>query len=174
MNKVEYLATAGQFNGLVHKPEAGWFGESGVKKTPYIRLDLEVMDDPEETGKRISWYGYLSDKALDNTIQKLVDAFDFSGDLNALYTGQDTLAGKLCQFTTEFEEYDGKDRLKVKWLNPIGYAKPPQPSMDGKALSSLLARINGKSKAAALAAKSVMKPSVAVKKDAEQTDDVPF
>lgn len=173
MNK--YLSTAGEFNCLVHKPESGWFGESGVKKTPYVRLDLEVVDDPEESGSRITWYGYLSEKALEHTVAKLTETFDFNGDLNALYTGTETFDGKMCQITTEFEEYDGKDRLKVKWLNPPGYARQAQPSMDEKSLGSLLARINGKSKAAALAAKSVTKPSakpVAAAK--ENGDDVPF
>jgi hypothetical protein len=174
MNQIQYLKTVGRFNGTVHKPVAGWFGESTKNKTPYIALDIEVIDDAEDGGKRISWTGWLSDKALDSTIEKLAQAFGFNGDLNALFQGQMTFEGQLCQFITEIETYEGKDRTKVKWLNPYGYSGSEEP-MDKVSLTSLVARLNGRAKAAALAAKSTMKKdSVTAVQEPTNQDDVPF
>jgi hypothetical protein len=171
--KTEYLKSEGTFECVVSKPESGWFGESGQKKTPYVRLDLTVENDPEESGKIAQWYGYLSDKAIDGTITRLTEAFGFDGDLNALNSGASTFDGMKCQITTELESYEGKDRLKVKWLNPFGYSKTSEP-MDKSSLASLLSRLNGKAKSAAIAAKSTMKSNPSQPPVHRDDSDVPF
>src|SRR5207247_1435034 len=110
----ELLNEAGEFAVIVRKPSGGWFGESPERQTPFIQLLLEVTDDSRRT---IPWYGWLSDAAFENTIKRLADVFGFDGDLASLHEGKQTLEGRACRITTEFEEYKGKQKLKVKWLN---------------------------------------------------------
>lgn len=152
MNK-EYLDLAGSFECVVEPPgEAGWFGESGEKATPYIRIPLRVSDGPYR-GKVHVWQGWLSDAAFDNTIRRLKEVFGFNGDLNSLYDGRQTLAGKPCNISTEMETYNGKLRCKVAWLNPPGGGGGAKP-MDQAKLSSLLGRLSGRAKAVAATAQS--------------------
>lgn len=108
------LNEEGEFACVVRKPSSGWFGESAEKRTPFIQLLLEVNDQSHRT---ILWFGWLSDGAFDNTIKRLAEVFGFDGDLIALNQGQQTLEGRGCHITTEFEEYKGKQKCKVKWLN---------------------------------------------------------
>ena len=181
--KKQYLKCEGDFNFIAHKPESGWFGESGVIKTPFIEISLEVVDDPEEAGKFVTWYGYLSEKnvpgkrnALEITIETLTNTFGFDGDLNALYNGTTSFDLMPCCGTTAIETYEGKERVKICWLNPAGYQRGRE-SLDKGSITSLLSRINGPSKRIALAAQSVTKqPKAAVPavKTGPSEDDVPF
>lgn len=164
----EHLSEAGSFEVTVQEPTAGWFGESGEKQTPYIRLPL-LTDD----GKFIAWYGWLSERATDNTVARLAEAFGFDGDFNALYKGKTTLAGKRCNITTEMEEYNGKTRCKVAFLNPSG-GSAPKPMEEAKVLS-LLAKVTPRAKAVAKATpKPTPQPPAPVAPTPPVDDDVPF
>lgn len=174
----QYLNMAGSFECVVETPEAGWFGESEQKKTPFIRVPLRVTEG-ECAGQVIPWYGWLSDKAVDNTTKRLAEAFGFDGDYNALHTGKTTLVGGACNIETEMESYTDssgnlKDRCKVKWLNPAGGggAKP----LDAAKVQSIVSRISARSKAVAKAAKAAAPVAVAPKPvgTSPEGDDVPF
>lgn len=179
-----YLKSEGDFEVIVSKPKAGWLGQSKEKGTPYVLLQLTVDNDPEEDGKQIQWHGYLSDKAISNTIDTLVACFNFDGDLNSLYAGGQTLEGLRCKIVVEQEEYEGKSRYKVKWMNPIDYVHAPK-SIAPETAKMLIAGLNGKTKAAALEAKAnqgkveekararlPLAPASAF--SASEEDDVPF
>lgn len=144
-----YLKSVGSFNCVVEAPEAGWFGEKGDNNTPFIRIPIAVTEDGPDKGCIAVWYGWLSEKALDNTIARLKEVFNFNGDLIALHEGKVTLTGMECNITTEEETFEGKARIKVAWLNPPGGggAKP----MDHNKVVSLLSKLNSRSKAIAKA-----------------------
>lgn len=174
----EYLQSSGEYLVVASKPTTGWFGQSKEKQTPYIQIRFTVEEGVDE-GKEITWFGYLSEKAIYRTIEVLVAAFGFSGNLNDLYTGKITFDGMQARITTEIETYAGKDRCKVKWLNPAAYSGPP--AIDDSTAKMLIAGLNNRAMAAAAAARaSGLEPknggpsSVAKVSGESPEDDVPF
>jgi hypothetical protein len=148
MDHDKYLQVAGSFECIVEKPQAGWFGETGDRKTPFIRIPCRVTEGPQK-GKRITFSGWISEAALDNTVAALTKTFGFDGDLYSLHIGKITLAGMPCNITTEVETYQGRPRCKAKWLNPPGRggAKPMDEAKVNSILKSLLSRSKAVAKA---------------------------
>lgn len=171
----QYLNAAGSFECEVVEPENGWFGESGEKQTPYIRIPVVVLDG-ENKGRSAVWQGWLSPKAFDNTIARISEIFTWDGDLANLHLQKTTLAGQRCNIQTEMQEYNGKTMCKVAWLNPPGGGKAKP--MDAEKVAGLLKQLNAKSKAIAKNTKHVASPSpnTAPPESAPPPadDDVPF
>jgi hypothetical protein len=182
----EYLKTEGTFEAVAFKPASGWLNKSKEKGTPYIQVGLRVVNDVADEGKIAFWNGYLTDAAIERTVDILVECFNFDGDINKLIHGETTFADLPCQFTTEIEEYKGKGQLKVKWLNPHGYVF--QGAMLGDDdVKSIVALVGSKVKTAAVLAKanagsmkpeakpaSKVKPPVSDSQPPPPEDDVPF
>lgn len=170
---VKYLNQVGSFECIVQEPEAGWIGEQGEKKTPFVRIPL-MVNEGENKGEVTIYKAWLSDGAFDNTIRRLAEVFGFDGDLATLNSGAQTLAGLPCNITTEMENYQGKDRLKVAWLNPPGGggAKP----LEAAKVQSILGKLNAKAKAIAKSVKAAAPVGAPVKvaDPAGESDDVPF
>jgi hypothetical protein len=137
---MKYLNTEGSFEAIITEPSAGWIGEAGQNASPFIRIPVQVTEDGPEKGAIGIWQGYLTDDAFEKTIKRLAEALGFNGDLYSLTTGKQTLVGKPCNITTKFEEYNGKTRCKIAWLNAPGGggAKPLEP----RKLDSLLNKLN--------------------------------
>ena len=155
---MKYINSEGSFECVVTEPSAGWIGESEEKGTPFIRVPIQVTGDGPEKGAGAVWQGWLSNAAFENTIKRLVEVFGFNGDLASLATGKQTLTGKPCSITTEFETYEGKKRCKIKWLNaPGGGAAKP---MEQRKLDALLARLTPQAMAIAggVKAEEAVKP----------------
>lgn len=136
----------GKFNCIVLAPVNGWFGEAGQNNTPFIRIPLRVTDPGECHGEIIDFAGWLSDRALEKTIARVAEVFDWDGDLEALADLLDTgpFVGKACSIVTEEEHHNGDKRVKIKWLNRAG-----PPPMERNAAMSLAQRLNARAKAAA-------------------------
>jgi hypothetical protein len=87
--------------------------------TPHIAVLFENVS----SGDRITWYGYLSDKALERTITSLEvlgwDAAAHGGQIDRLH-GTDVLVGHEAEIVVEMEVYEGKANPKVKWVNAVG------------------------------------------------------
>jgi len=207
----KYLSKAGKYMAVVKRPPNGWFGEIGEKKTPFIRLPLIVQENAEmetddQIGKEIVWRGFITEAAVGRTVKALVKAFGWNGDLAALAADQyltafenpdmvtlengkttdsDPFTGKTCKITCEEEEYDGKTRVVIKWLNP---AEAQEPSvMDHGSLKSIVAGVAEIAKNAAKEALDEQKtekpksskpaPNVRKreeKKTDEDGDEIPF
>lgn len=109
------LTQEGRFSAIATKAE---FGEAQTG-TPYIRIGFEA-----EQGTITAWL-YLSEKAFDRTVKVLREVFGFDDNFDTL-AGQ--VEGKKCSIVTELEtDNQGKDRLRVKWINAEGGAKAPAP-----------------------------------------------
>lgn len=161
----KYLTKAGKYIAVVKRPPNGWFGEVGEKKTPFIRLPLIIQEAQEtetedQIGTEAVWRGFITEAAVGRTVKALAKAFNWNGDLAALAADQyltafdnpdmvtlekgkttdsDPFTGKSCRITCEEEEYDGKKRVVIKWLNP---SEGQEPSvMDQKSLKSILAGV---------------------------------
>jgi len=124
------------------------FGES-QNGTPYLELQFST-----DQGEHITGWLYLSEKALPGSLRTLREAFEFDGNFEAVI---DQVAGKPCSLTVETEEYEGKERLRVKWINAPRTSKPiDNQGQFLKALSAKAARIPREApKAAAPTRKSV-------------------
>jgi len=145
MTENEYLETAGKFPCVVVEPTSGYLVTRGSKETPAIRLPLLINDGPQE-GKKITWFGYLTDASVEFTIRAMAEALGFDGDLAALQDGRTVLGGTICQVVAEWDEWEGEKRLKAKYINPAGVSAP---KLDDSSAASIIDSIGGKAKAIA-------------------------
>lgn len=121
-----YVSAPGIYTAKVKQPGNGWLCTT-TKGTDFIRLPLLIDDTAsDQHGREIVWQGWLTEKGAERTAKTLDEAFGREWDIPTLNAGKAPWVGKQCRITVEAEEgEDGKVRLKVKWLNPIGSA--PQP-----------------------------------------------
>lgn len=150
-------------------------GKSGTG-TPHIAVSFE-----NEAGDRITWYGYLSEKALDRTVESLqILGWDFQADNGLIdrLNGTDTLVNNMAEIVVEHEVYEGKINAKVKWVNAVGGGLAAAiPDSDAATLAaSLRARIMTSKKVA-----PSTRPSAAASSPAgvgagndDELDDLPF
>lgn len=152
------LDTEGKFTAIVIEDPGNGLFEAGDKQTPGIRLWLAITDDGPDKGKVIDWTGWLTDGAFENTNKALTEAFGFDGDYGAFSANGNLFQHKECSITTEFEEYKGKSRLKVRWLNPVGGGAPAP--LDPAAARGLAAKLTAR---AAALRKAAGQPAPAAK-----------
>ena len=92
--------------------------KSGQKQTPCVAVVFE-----DEVGDTITYWGYLTDAALEYTMKSLAamgwDSAKHDGRIDTL-DGTDLLVGHKVEIVVDEEEYDGKVRAKVKFVNEIG------------------------------------------------------
>jgi hypothetical protein len=101
----------GTYAGTVSEPTYGWLGESKTG-TRFIRVPVTIETEGAQRGKTIDWYGYLSEKTQDRTIEALENCFGIDWDWNNI-----TFAGKEVEVVVEQDDYNGKVSFKAKWLN---------------------------------------------------------
>lgn len=144
-----YIDEVGSFRCQVVEPQAGWIGETEEKKTPFIRIPC-VVNDPESSqhGREIVHTMWLSDGAVDRTVKDLAEIFGWDGNLEALAAGEG-FTGQECVIVTESEEYNGKTRIKSKWINSIDRAPT---AMAKEKVASLISKLNSRTKAIAKSA----------------------
>lgn len=100
------INTAGRHAATVKSAE---FGES-KNGTPFLQIEFQS----EDGDSAITGWLYLSEKALENSVRTLRAAFQFDGNFETVV---EQIQDKPCSVTVESEEYEGKDRMKVKWIN---------------------------------------------------------
>jgi len=113
-------------------------GQSEAGK-PYITLNFVRKED------NATAVGFLSltdkndpNKLSEFTFKTLLDAFKFDGDFERI---NEQVIGKDCSIVTQFEDRNGKELLRVQYINPLSSARPLE---DG---SSLLKRLSAQAKA---------------------------
>ncbi len=156
----KYIDEAGSYRCQVTEPPGGeWFGESKEKNTPYIAIRCVVNEpDSSQHGAEITYHAWLTEGALDRTVKDLGEIFGWNGDMAALAGGEVSFVGQECVIVTEAEEYDGKTRIRAKWLNSVDRQAPV---MAKEKVAGLIARLNAKTKAIAKAAGTSTRPAVA-------------
>lgn len=100
----------------------------------WVFLDGPFKDDT------ITSYGSLSDAAIDRTIEGMRHA-GWEGDNLADLS---TIKGKVARLVIEEEEWNGKIKQKVAWINGLGGEGPAVKSenvVDGKQAEQLAARM---------------------------------
>jgi hypothetical protein len=113
-------------------------GETSTGK-PQVGIEFELLDHP---GQTINYFGYFTDETFSRTVESLRACGWSSDDLSDL-TGIDTNEVSL---VVEHEEYDGKTRAKVRWVNRTGglALKAQMPADKAKAFG---AQMKGRIKA---------------------------
>lgn len=168
----QFLKQAGTFKATVEAlPEGGSYFYLSKEGTDGIRIPL-IVTTPE--GEFIAdWYGWLTEAAMDRTIQTLAKVFGFNGDLVALQAGKISFEGMPCEIVSEMETYQGKERCKVKWLNAEGGGggRGAAPAVDK--VNSIVKRLQARSKAiAADTLKGVTSAAPAATKG--KRDEIPY
>jgi hypothetical protein len=108
--------------------------------------DWSAYEDQEITG----WFYIVKKDGGVNaaTVENLVKSIGWDGNLDLSAGPQDIT----CQITTANEEYNGKVRLKVQWLNPADFVPGPK-TVDPVKAKELQSRYGSQLRAAAAAAK---------------------
>lgn len=98
-----------------------------------VRVNFKLI----ETGELIDWTGYLTPAAIDRTIESLI----YIGYDEDLPDGERLKNAQVVELTIENEEYKGKTKTKVKWVNKSGsskFDKSPETANLGINLGSLM------------------------------------
>lgn len=112
-------------------------GRSSAKKTPCIQLVFEFVEG-ENKGKQITAWRYITGDATERTLKDLrVCGWNepVGSPINHAMPG---LGATKVRITVEEEEYNGKARMRVTWINSMGGA----PAMTNRSDEDDLARIN--------------------------------
>lgn len=132
------------------------YAETG---TPQYAVAFELV----ETRETITWYGYMSEKAAERTLQSL----RYCG-----WQGNDPGAISAADLTEEVEldiqedEYKGETRMKVQWVNRRGGGAVLKSRMDESQRKAFGDQFRG------LAMK--VKPVPQTRKSETGDDDTPF
>lgn len=101
----------GTYQGIVTEPIYGWLGESSTG-TRRICVPITITDEGEQKGKTINWYGYLSERASERTIEILESCFGTDWDWSSI-----NWTNTPVEIVVEADDYNGKTSFKAKWLN---------------------------------------------------------
>lgn len=141
--------------------ESTELGESS-QGTPQIAIRFALLDG-ENIGKTITAFRFFSDRATQYAMKDLRTC-GWTGD----DVSEEPLPGVIgteVELVLEEEEYEGKVRVKVKWINSPNGVRTGNP-LDPKRRKALGAKLKG----AAVASRSAAPP----KTNGKPKDDVPF
>ncbi len=166
------------------------FGRTPNTGTEFVRLQFEILAEGEFRGHQIHWDGWLSEKAIERTM----DSLEHCGWDGASLANPRGIGSKDCSIVIEHErsEADGKVYPRVKWVNALGGGAKvkdemkldasAQKSLDQKFRASLLERKqrNGSAqRQAAAAPRSNARPAARKSYNDDfgpmpSDDDIPF
>ena len=74
-----------------------------------------------DTGEQITWFGYFSDKTMDRTLESLA-ACGWDPNMG-IEAADEAVRANEVEIVVEHEDYEGRTRAKVRWVNKIGNAR---------------------------------------------------
>lgn len=147
-------ATAGTYRARAVEAELG-YASTGTEQ---VAVSFELLEG-DAAGQRITWYGYFSDKGAARTIESLKHC-GWDGNLEDL----STVGCQECQIVLDWEEFNGRESLRVKWVNGLGQGlavknrmDPAQRAAFAQRMKSTVAGVYGT--APASAARSAPRPN---------------
>lgn len=135
------IKNPGRYTATVESAE---LGQSEAKGTPYLSLLCKTTE-----GEDLTAYLYLSDAAFERTTKTLREVFGFDNNFEKVV---EQVTSKECSIVVEAEEFEGKSRMKVKWINTVGGSGKPLENA-----GSLLAQLSAKAKRIPSAAPSAVR-----------------
>ena len=119
------------------KPETMIFGHA-KSGTEQVAMNFEILNEGFE-GQSVGWYGSFVGGATAVTLRQLRDA----GWTGESLTDTVGLGDVEVELDVRFEEYEGKERMKVNIWPKGGFAVKMDKPIVGGALSALDARLKG-------------------------------
>jgi hypothetical protein len=102
-------------DGVYKGKVLGWaLGKASTGKEQLV-VTFALVDADGTHGPSIDWYGYFTDATVDRTIQSLRVLGWKGDDLSDLSSIEDGEA----QLVIESEEYKGKVKPRVRWINAL-------------------------------------------------------
>jgi len=96
--------------------------ESKEKHTPSVRVQLKTirnLDTDTDVERQFITDLWLSDNAVERTVKTLRD-IGFQGSSMMDLNYPETMAGLMCEISTEMQEYNGNTQERVKFVNKTG------------------------------------------------------
>lgn len=95
------------------------------KGTMGMEVEFQFEEPSKGSKETLRWTGWLSENAIEKTMETLVDVLEFNGDdtvdANSILTNPTALNyNKKVKLVVELEEYNGKSYPKIKWVNNVG------------------------------------------------------
>jgi hypothetical protein len=84
------------------------------KGNPQVAVEFMLLDEHVH-GQRITWFGFFTDRTYERTIQSLRHCGWEGDDLSEL----GSVGSTDCRLDIGYEEYDGKQQLRVRWVNSL-------------------------------------------------------
>lgn len=108
--------------------------------TEQVAVSFKYLETvgPFEKGDSITWYGFLTDSTFDRTVESLRNAGWSGNNLADLSTVRGVVV-----LVLEEDEYNGRVRTKVKWVNRIsdGPAVKTENRIEGTQAAALAKRL---------------------------------
>jgi hypothetical protein len=82
-----------------------------------VAVEIELIDDGEHGGKRLTWYGFFTDKTTETTL-KALRTLGWAGDDLSNLAGID--ANEVDVVIAHEEDQEGHLRVRVRWINALG------------------------------------------------------
>lgn len=117
------------------------------KGTPSVKFKLQAHTN-SVTGEKINpftcyWDGFLTENALPNTIDALVDCFNWNGSDVSEFDNTRLVEGVEVSIVLDEELYNGETKTKVKYMNNIDHVSSV-PSLDPAKAKSLSESLKGR------------------------------
>lgn len=91
---------------------------------PQVTINLKLLMNegaPDQTTQDMMWSGSLKEgRAQEITLDAVLVCGYKENNLNLLAEGKGLDLEKVVQVTVESESYNGRDTLKIKWINEVG------------------------------------------------------
>lgn len=134
MSETSYTSLAGNHRARAKE----WaLGVSSTGKEQ-IGVMFELVGG-EHAGKHITWFGYFTDGAVDRTLESLRHCGWDSDNLADL----DSLGANEVDLVVDDEEYEGKWRSRVKWVNRVSRLQMKE-QMSPAQVQAFAAKLRGK------------------------------
>jgi hypothetical protein len=178
---MEKVKSPGKFLAVVQ--ESPSYVHLSKEDKPSIMLHLTIENGQgENSGCEITWFGGLSSpKGMQLTQDQLKRCFDWDWDANALSSGQVPFAGMEVEVDVQWDEWNGKRRLKAVWINnPNQEATVHSPQKIASILGALDRQMKAQARGVTAPKQPVLPPKInrAMVKASDpielQDDDIPF
>ena len=95
-------------------------------------------------GRSITWFGPLTEKALEHTVKGLRACGWEGADISELAVPTCGLDKNEVELVVEVEEYNGETRAKVRWVNAVGGGLRMAATLEGGELAAFAAKLKGR------------------------------
>lgn len=163
------ISKTGRYTATVESAELG----QSEKGTPFLALLCKT-----EQGEELTAFQYMSEAALKGTSDMLIEVFGvyLKNDPTEAELIQ-SVTGKPCSIVVVEDEYEGKTRLKVKYVNPVGGGRVKPLDNASSVLAQICAkakRIPAAAPSAASAPRAAARPAPAAAPKAAPAGEDPF